>query len=85
VKVRNFSGTLEQAKEELRDAYMNFKDLQQRCIIDMQGKNKFETGVEEKQVFYFKPETFLLDNPETQKKYREVLLKKVGSVPKPEA
>lgn len=25
---RNLAGSLEQCKEELRDAYMNFKDLQ---------------------------------------------------------
>lgn len=33
---RDFSGPLETHKEQLRDAYMNFKDLQQRCTIDMQ-------------------------------------------------
>lgn len=27
VKARNLDGTLEQCKEQLRDAYMNFKDL----------------------------------------------------------
>jgi hypothetical protein len=28
IRKRNLDGTLEQSKEELRDAYMNFKDLQ---------------------------------------------------------
>jgi hypothetical protein len=44
---------------------MNFKDLQQRCIIDMKEKgSKMETGIDEHTVFYFKPETFTLDDPE---------------------
>ena len=37
---RNLNGSLEQCKEELRDAYMNFKDLQQRCVIDMKESQK---------------------------------------------
>ena len=32
---RNLDGSIEQCKEELRDAYMNFKDLWQKCNIDM--------------------------------------------------
>lgn len=63
---------------------MNFKDLQQRCLIGMNGKSKYETGDADQQVYYFKPETFLLDEPEKQRIYRDSLLKKVGNVPKPE-
>ena len=36
---RNLDGSLEQCKDELRDAYMNFKDLQTRCIIDIRSPN----------------------------------------------
>jgi hypothetical protein len=62
---RDLAGSLESCKEQLRDAYMNFKDLQQRCIIDMKEKgSKMDTGIDEHTVFYFKPETFTLDDPE---------------------
>ena len=40
--------------------------------------------IEDDQVYYFKPETFLLDDPEKQNQYRDSLLKKIGQVPKPE-
>ena len=62
---RNLNGSIEQCKEELRDAYMNFKDLQQRCVIDLKENLKGgNSGGDGHQVFYFKPETFLLDEPE---------------------
>lgn len=65
---RNLNGSLEQCKEELRDAYMNFKDLQQRCVIDMKESQKAgNTNQESTSVYYFKPETFLLDEPEKQR------------------
>ena len=35
-------------------------------------------------VFYFKPDTFLLDDPEKQRIYREKLLKRITAVPSPE-
>ena len=83
---RNLNGSLEQCKEELRDAYMNFKDLQQRCVIDMKESQKSGNSSQEStSVYYFKPETFLLDEPEKQRQFRENLLKKVSSIPKPEA
>jgi hypothetical protein len=56
------NGTLEQSKEQLRDAYMNFKDLQSRCTINM--KESGEDDKEAHRVFYFKPETFMLDDAE---------------------
>ena len=54
---RNLNGSLDQAKEELRDAYMNFKELQKQCVIDISTVNKTD-----KSVYYFKPDTFLLDD-----------------------
>lgn len=47
------------------------------------GRN--EVGAQNQhQVFYFQPETFLMDDPEKQTRYRKDLLKKVGQVPKPD-
>jgi len=59
---KNLTGSLEQCKDELRDAYMNFKDLSQRCVIDINKQASF--GEDDDTVYYFKPETFLLDDPE---------------------
>jgi hypothetical protein len=75
------NGSLEQCKEELRDAFMSFKDLQTRCVIDLKRP---QTSTEEIPVFYFKPETFLLDDPEKQRHYRSELLKKISNIPKPD-
>jgi hypothetical protein len=61
---------------------MNFKDLQGRCTIDL--KQQSLIGEEEHTVYYFKPETFLLDDPEKQRTYRESLLRKIGNIPKPD-
>jgi hypothetical protein len=61
---------------------MNFKDLQTKCTVDM-GQT-FQIGQETHSVHYYKPETFLLDEPEKQSVYREALLKRVGQIPKPE-
>lgn len=33
--LRNLDGSVEQCKEILRDTYMNFKDLQNRAVIDI--------------------------------------------------
>jgi hypothetical protein len=43
---------------------MNFKDLQSRCVIDMKESGNGEDDKEAHRVFYFKPETFLLDDAE---------------------
>ena len=43
---------------------MNFKDLQQRCTVEFKVKRLSDLGHDEHQVFYFKPETFLLDDAE---------------------
>ena len=76
---RNLTGSLEQCKEELRDAYMNFKDLKGRCVIDIATVNKTD-----KPVFYFRPDTFLLHEPDEQRFFRESLIKKISAIPKPE-
>lgn len=71
---------MEKAKEELRDAYMSYKDLETRCVIDIRKGTRLQ---DENPVYYFKPETFLLDEPEKQRIYRQKLLSKIGNVPKP--
>lgn len=38
----------------------------------------------DKHVYYFKPDTFLLDDPDRQRYFRESLLKKISAIPKPE-
>ncbi|CDW83349.1 UNKNOWN [Stylonychia lemnae] len=63
--------TLDQCQEKLRDVYMNYKDLVHR-----------QKG--EKRIFYFKPETFLLQDPEKQRVFREKLLKKITAIPNPQ-
>jgi hypothetical protein len=50
-------------------------------VIDINRKKQEN---DDNQVYYFKPETFLLDDPEKQRQYRSELLKKVGQIPKPE-
>ena len=77
---RNLEGSLEQCKEELRDAYINYKDLVNRCTLDISTINK----TDEKPVYYFKPDTFLLDDQDRQRYFRESLLKKISAIPKPE-
>ena len=76
---RNLEGSLEQCKEELRDAYINYKEHADRCILDATTVNKSDAPV-----FYFKPDTFLTDNPEKQQVFRESLIKKISAIPKPE-
>ena len=77
--VRNLTGSLEQCKMELTQAYMNYKELKKRCKVDITTVNKTD-----KTVYYFKPDTFLLDKPERQAYFRESLLKKISAMPKPE-
>lgn len=80
---RDFSGSLEQCSEQLRDAYMNFKDLRSRCVIDVKPSQLGHP--DDPTVYYFKPQTFLLDEPEKQRWHRDRLLKRVSQVPKPES
>ena len=76
---RNLDGSLDQMKEELRDAYMNFMELHDKCVIDITTIKK-----DNSQVYYFRPDTFLLDEPQKQTQYREALLRKISCMPKPE-
>ena len=78
-KQRNLTGSLNQVKEELHEAYMNFQDLYGRCVIEIQTVNKID-----KPVYYFKPDTFLLDEPDRQRYFRESLIKKISAMPVPE-
>ena len=57
---------LERLKQNLRDSYVQMKDLSSRCLIDMANIEK-----NDKRIFYFKPECILLDDPEKQKHFRE--------------
>ena len=47
---------------ELREAYMQLKDLSSRCMIDMEHINK-----NDERVFYFKPKSVFLEEPEKQR------------------
>lgn len=76
---KKLEDSLEFCKEKLRDAYMTFKDLKDRCVIDMEQWKEADGHT-----FYFKPDTFLLDRPEQQSLFREQLLNRICSVPKPE-
>lgn len=42
------------------------------------------TDKNDKRIFYFKPETFLLDEPEKQRQTRDKLIKKITALPTPE-
>jgi len=39
LKPRNLTGSLEQAQDELRDAYMNYKEIVSKCSIDFQTQD----------------------------------------------
>ena len=98
IKERNFeNSTIEQCKEQLRDAYMNFRDLQDRCTFDLKdfvptppdqdtpgASSESQSQPTDARVLYFKPDTFLLDDAEKQRQYRATLLKRIGQLPKPE-
>ena len=47
---------------ELREGYMQLKDLSSRCFIDMENINKNDN-----RVFYFKPNSVFLESPEKQR------------------
>jgi len=56
---------------------MHMRDLNARCLIDMENTEK-----NDKRVFYFKPESVLLKDVDTQKLYREELIKTISEPPK---
>ena len=53
------------------------KDLNARCLLDLENTEK-----NDKRVFYFKPESVLLKDMDTQKIYREELIKTISEPPK---
>jgi hypothetical protein len=59
------TGSLQQCEDELRDAYMTFKELSGRCELMIEN-----VGKTDETVYYFKPDTFLLNKPEDQREYR---------------
>ena len=63
---------------ELREAYMQLKDLSSRCMIDMEHINKNDD-----RVFYFKPKSVFLEEPEKQRQFRQNFLKSVGTLKDP--
>mmetsp|Transcript_741 Transcript_741/g.799 ORF Transcript_741/g.799 Transcript_741/m.799 type:complete len:96 (-) Transcript_741:106-393(-) len=67
---------MERLKQSLRDAYIQLKDLHHKSLIDMSQIEK-----NDRRIFYFKPESILLKDPEVQKGYREKLIKAIGQVP----
>lgn len=77
---KKLEDSLESCKEKLRDAYMNFTDLRQRCVIDFDNWKESQ----DERVFYFQPDSFLFDRPEQQSAYRDQLINRICSMPKPE-
>jgi len=63
---------------ELREGYMQLKDLSSRCFIDMENIQK-----NDKRVFYFKPNSIFLESPEKQRQFRKRFLNRVKNVKEP--
>ena len=51
--------SIESMQNELREAYMQMKDLKSRCMIDMENISKSD-----QRMFYFRPNSIFLDDPE---------------------
>jgi len=47
-------------KQNLKDSYMHMRDLTSRCMIDLSVTEK-----NDRRIFYFKPDSVLLKDPET--------------------
>ena len=58
---------------------MIYKEQAKRCRYTIN-----DNVPDDERVFYFKPDTILLKNPEKQRKYRNQLLKRISGMPKPE-
>ena len=71
--------SLKQVEDELRDAYMIYKELAERCQYNIN-----DNVPDDERVFYFKPDTILLKSPEEQRQYRNQLVKRISGMPKPE-
>ena len=62
---KNVDGSLKAFEDELRDLYMNYREQADRCELKIEEHKK-----EHEQVFYFKPDTILLQEPEKQRQFR---------------
>jgi hypothetical protein len=51
---------VDRLKQNLKDSYMRMKDLTNWCMIDSSVAEK-----NDRRIFYFKPESILLKDPET--------------------
>ena len=60
---------------ELRESFMQLKDISSRCMIDMENIQKSDN-----RVFYFKPNSPFLEDPEKQRVMRQDFLDTVGSL-----
>jgi hypothetical protein len=54
------------------------RDLTNRCMIDMSTVER-----NDRRIFYFKPESVLLKDMDTQKNYRENFIKNISQPPMP--
>jgi hypothetical protein len=70
--------TTEALATELREGYMQLKEIGSRCQIDMENITK-----NDRRVFYFKPNSVFLDDPERQKQFRQKVIDKIGEVKPP--
>ena len=59
------SEAVDRLKQNLRDAYGQMKDLSSRCLIDLSNTEK-----NDRRIFYFKPDSVLLKDMDTQDRYR---------------
>jgi len=64
---------------ELREGYMQLKDLSARCLIDMEHISKADN-----RVFYFKPNSAYLEEPEKQRQFRQGFLNAAASLRMPD-
>ena len=87
-RTKNTMQNIDQLILRHRDAYINFKELANRCTIDIKlagNNNSFLLFLyidkEGHNVFYFKPDNPLLDDPEKQKHYRNAILKRCSTAP----
>ena len=122
---RNFKGSLDQANDELCEAYMTYKDLSSRCTIGFEtvqsngpvdaddgSDNEYSAGGanetaghnenkdaachsesesgalggggrrrKKTKVFYFKPESFMMEEPDKQRQFRDKLITQIKGVP----
>ena len=67
--------SVETLSTELREAFMQLKDLSSRCLIDMEHITK-----NDQRVFYFKPKTVFLEDPENQRQHRQKFFRDLSQV-----